>query len=98
MPLEGEIVPVSFQTGWNVMNSVNGQYMNANAQTDWLPAAGYFDNVALSTVDRGTAGYYWTGTFQSQFLAKRLNFTSTAHSIQTNSNQANRLPVRCVRQ
>lgn len=62
---------------WTTLNGVNGRMFtsNVNGNTLFLPAAGYYDSTSL--VGRGSDGYYWSNTYDSEANALRLYFSSS---------------------
>ena len=72
-------------TVWTKVNGVNGRLFisNVNRNTLFFPAAGYYNG--LSHNNRGTIGYYWSSTYNSEVNAFRLNFDQSTVGPQGSS-------------
>lgn len=81
---------------WTTLNGVNGRLFtsNVNGNTLFFPAAGNYDDTSLRR--RGSYGYYWSSTYDSDTRARILYFNSSEVDPQYNGSRRNGFSVRAV--
>ena len=81
---------------WTTQNGVNGYLVssNSNANTIFLPAAGYGENTSLD--NNGTTGCYWSSVYDSASAAASVSFSSSSVNVQTTEYRYLGLSVRPV--
>lgn len=81
---------------WTTLNGVNGILFTSNVDgnTLFIPASGYYDGTSLK--GRGSAGDYWSSTYNSATNARSLLFDSSAVNPQRNNYRRFGFSVRAV--
>ena len=98
LPTSGEFQELynNCDSEWTDEDGVTGRRFTSriNGNSIFFPASGNYDGSSLS--NRGSSGYYWSSTWNSETNARSLNFNSTGVGPQNYNNRRLGFTVRAV--
>ncbi len=98
LPTSGEFQELynNCDSEWTDEDGVTGRRFTSriNGNSIFFPASGYYNGTSLGS--RGSSGYYWSSTWDSETNARNLYFNSTGVSPQISNGRRYGVTVRAV--
>ena len=98
LPTSGEFVELNnnCDSEWTDEDGVAGRRFTSriNGNSIFFPASGHYSGTSLD--NRGSYGYYWSSTWNSEANARNLGFSSTGVSPQYSLDRRYGFTVRAV--